>query len=112
MLISIIALALAVTAQPDSAPVRIWKTGNDILADCSSTSDAVRFACMGYIMGVSDTIATEGGLTQPIALPEGSTPVQLKDVVISYLTQHPEKRHLTAAALVYGALTGAFGIRH
>jgi hypothetical protein len=67
-------------------------TGNDLLHLCSDGGEGV---CLGYIMGVADTM--EGGAT-----------TILEDTVVAHLKRHVAARHLAANVLVAGALAVTF----
>jgi hypothetical protein len=80
-----------------------------LLEWCHQRSDA----CLGYIAGVSDTIDAVQSQGETVVgwrscSPKQVTGIQVKDVVVRFLTGHPEVRHLTAASLTARALAEAF----
>jgi hypothetical protein len=82
-------------------------TGNDLLHLCSDGGEGV---CLGYIMGVADTM--EGGATTIFGIracvPNRATGKQLEDTVVAHLKRHVAARHLAANVLVAGALAVTF----
>jgi len=104
----VVAFLLACNSHGDQA--RHWgetpgfETGNQLLEDCTESH------CLGYIIGVSDTIAflqSADLLRTPYCLERHITQGQVEDVVTKYLQDHPADRHLAAASLVFHALTDA-----
>jgi hypothetical protein len=89
-----------------------FDTGNRIHEDCRSGNYFNRGYCGGYVTGIVDTIESlqaRGALpANALCIPEGATKGQLVDVVIRYLEQNPERRHLEAAGLVPEAINAAF----
>ncbi len=74
-------------------------TGNEMLEMCRG-GNTEQGVCFGYIVGLSDGIAvlqmSLGKHWQPICKPRKVTSHQLRDVVVKYLDDHPEKRHEVA----------------
>ena len=71
-----------------------YKTGNDIYASCSSPSATREFGlCIGYVAGLADAFLEEKAFCPPT----GVTIIQLKDVLVKYLQNNPEKRHMGAS---------------
>lgn len=88
-----------------------FANGNALLADCDSSVGYDRGACSGYISGVSDAIAsyqTVHAFPDFVCMPDQVQRGQIIDVVVKYLRDHPEKRHLGAASMVTAALRLAF----
>ena len=92
-----------------------FKTGNDILTECSADRSQATYYqnsayCVAYVVGVVDDEALYADFTQKrlYCLPAEVTSGQIKDVVVASLQRHPEKRHLSAASLVAAALIEAF----
>lgn len=87
-------------------------SGNDLLRDCSDEKNVVSSSsCLGYINGVRDgvVLASVGlGAKPSFEISKNVELGQLKDVVVKYLNEHPEKRNLHAAVLVHSALAKAF----
>jgi hypothetical protein len=93
-------------------PVASNYSGNDLLRDCSDRNNVPSFSfCLGYINGLRDGVvfASLGpGAKPPFEISDRVELGQLKDVVVKYLNEHPEERHLHAAVLVESALAKAF----
>ncbi|WP_289150239.1 Rap1a/Tai family immunity protein [uncultured Salipiger sp.] len=95
-----------------------FRSGNDLLALCSSESTVDQAVCLGFISGVHDTILTAQGLGlvsqapgTGVCVPQGVDGVvagQVQDIVVRHLETHPEKRHFTAANIAWQALFQAF----
>jgi len=95
----------------DLPPIPVFMNGNRLFEMCQNTSVA---ECVGYVMGVSDevdSLASEGIVQKTICMPKDVLPIQAKDVVVQYLTLHPESRHLAAPGLAIQALRQAFPCR-
>jgi hypothetical protein len=71
---------------------------------CASNQSASRITCLGYVLGVADTL----GATGNACIPPGITEDQTKDLVIKYLRDHPESRHLGAASQIGISLMATF----
>jgi hypothetical protein len=89
--------------------------GNELFRVCSNSHDVAQAYCTGYVVGVTDAFMAVNGLiangrTMPSTCPpkEHLAPDQVRDVVVQYLTTHPEERHLAAAADALRALLAAF----
>jgi Rap1a immunity proteins len=85
----------------------MYFTGNKLLEICQD--DAAQ--CVRYIQGVTDgQLAAITATSRDVAycIPHESTAVQVKDVVVRFLTDHPELRHRPAAMLVANALANAW----
>jgi hypothetical protein len=98
-----------------------FMNGNKLLATCESPSNLD--ICLGYIEGVADELVSIKSLKIPFRAPNGNmvifmhdsscrplevTAGQAKDVVVQYLQNHPELRHLAATTSIYLALEKAF----
>lgn len=123
-LLFIATLSVATTAQAaDPLPPHNWTTpphrsaqstgrvayytGNSLFDLCRKDE----FSCTVYIQGVLDgQFSTIVATSRDVAycIPESSKPQQVKDVVVAYLTAHPERRHLLAAGLITNALADAW----
>lgn len=85
-------------------------TGNELYNHC--LNDATRAICFGYITGVADVTqlialkAEESELRSRLAFcrPVGVINGQLVDVVMAYLEDTPEDRHLPALGMIVVAL--------
>ncbi len=73
-------------------------TGNDLLERCESKDAYGNGICLGYVEAIRDAFLI-GSETPPFATPVEVTNQQLVDVVVKYLKDHPQRRHLQAAFL-------------
>jgi hypothetical protein len=79
--------------------------GNDLLEYCTAQPQESYFRagqCLGFINGVTTTSTNLG------CVPEGVTRGQAKDIVIRYLQQNPQRRHLGSSLLVEESFRNAF----
>ena len=81
--------------------------GNKLLEVCRSDD----YQCATYVVGVTDgqlaaIVATSR--TRAYCIPKGATSEQVKDVVVKYLIDHPQERHLLGGILVAEALSQAW----
>lgn len=102
------------TVTPDFS-VTSFLSGNDLFHVCSDGRDVVGQLCEAYVEGVADTVMAVNAMkTNGYAIPstcppkEHLAPDQVKDVVVQYLTAHPETRHHAASGEVWHALMVAF----
>lgn len=99
-----IAFLMMLAADPSSA----FLTGNDLYAECTSSSQVAQVSCLSYITGAADGVRSGMQLhkdkVDSICIPEGVTRGQLKDVVVQSLRDDPVNRNLPAGLLVWGAL--------
>lgn len=124
ILIGCLGFGISTYGQPrkKSAP-ELWgsgfRTGNDLLRLCDPKSSGVtpegytpeghplykydeayrqnQTSCLAYIVGVSDTSVW-------LNIPNNAESGQLQEIVVAYLTAHPETRQKNAASLVTLAL--------
>lgn len=85
-------------------------TGNDLLDSCESKDFKEAF-CLGYITGVTDLDGMDGSVfpeRRRSCVAENVSNGQVKDIVVKYLKDHPEERHLLAAILIVKAMAQAF----
>ena len=83
--------------------------GNDLFGFCSDSSANAQSFCNGYLAGVADALSvvdTMGVKTACLQLNIANE--QVKNIVMQYLTAHPEKRDLAAAGQDLMALQAAF----
>jgi hypothetical protein len=102
---------LLVTA-PQAPAGWSYLTGDALYAQCTSTADWDKQACMHYIMGVADGIdLVQGdypnGAMAPFVCSPYLTGKALKDIVVRYL-KDPSNRHYSAAEAVTFALENAW----
>lgn len=106
MRVILIAAFLMGLAGPVSAG---FDTGNTLHEQCQDGSGFSSGICMGYAVGVADAMMKKRKLLgYQACFPKGVTRAQVMDVVMAWLTKHPEKRHLAAWSLVIVALDEAF----
>ena len=82
-------------------------TGNQLLEWCESQAHFQQAFCLGYITGVTDIDSMDGSVfpeRRRSCVPENVSNGQVSDVVIKYLKDHPEERHLLAAILIVKAM--------
>ena len=128
------ALAIALSVPTLGADLPRPDTGNGLLALCSITVDSpgAEIAvpmCVGYLTGVWQSLKamgqppyTTGGATHLYwslnllridwDVVAKTTPRQLIDVILKYLKEHPEMRHLDSPILIQNALAVAFPGKH
>ena len=100
------ALFLVLSA-PQAHP---FDTGNDLLLTCKENTDAVMVSlCSAYIVGVVN--GYERAAPRPVFCRPATTVSQQMDVVIQFLERRPDIRHLSGAALIIAAMSGAFPCR-
>ncbi len=115
---ALVALLLAGTSLPATAQsvnVTVLVNGNELYDWCTSSSGNAKTSfCLGFIMGVLDTITTMQATKQAdrqVCVPRGVTPGQARDVLLAYLNQKPQERHVAAASLVWVSLHEAWPCR-
>jgi hypothetical protein len=93
-----------------------FKDGNKLYSECTSSPDYV-LVCMGYVQGVVDAGDQEAFLLEAdgrtIAgfrwcASDRANTKQAVDIVVRYLRDNPQRRHLVAAGLVAEALSQAW----
>jgi hypothetical protein len=92
-----LAAAIALAVVPAQAD-----TGNDLLKDCNS-QDAKMLFCLGRLQGFADGLAVwkiVAPETATTCIPDAVTAGQARDVVVKWLTDNPQDRHLSAGAIV------------
>jgi Rap1a immunity proteins len=104
--------AVLLTTAPQALAGWSYLTGDALYAQCSSGEEWDRQACISYIMGVSDGIdLVQGGYpnhaTAPIVCSPSLSGKELRDIVVTYLTD-PSNRHYAAAEAVTFALENAW----
>lgn len=107
---TILAAALGLALIGPTAASAQFKTGNDLLADCSSKETTSRIYCLGYVAGANDSILRQlSGSGEKLCAPDRYTTGQLRDMVINLLVEKPEHRHLPAEFFVLAAYIRAWG---
>jgi len=93
-------------------------TGNRLYEQCTSDQRSATYwyddaACTAYIQGFIEGATSFQELwpaetPKAICLPATVTAGQMRDVVVKYLAEHPERRHLSAMASITSAAMRAF----
>jgi hypothetical protein len=78
--------------------------GNDIFENCQPGSSLAPF-CNGYFIGAIDALITRGVV---FCAPDGLTAEQITSLVMRWLGDHPEKRHLPGPRVVASTLQDNF----
>ena len=99
-----IAISLAVLmlmwGSDAKAKERFLTSGIDLFSDCTGNSEVRKIYCVGYIIGVIDA-------SNSVCVTNVNR-VQLRDIVIKYLTENPQERHFTARSLIEVSLVPVF----
>jgi Ssp1 endopeptidase immunity protein Rap1a len=105
---TVLAAALAISSPPTLAN---YLTGKDLYADCSKPQGSFSQGfCSGYISGVVDAVEhyqVSKAAEKSVCVPKEVSIGQVKEIVVRYLTQHPDQRTTTASSLVWDALRNA-----
>lgn len=104
------AVAIVVASAPPCHAA--FKDGNDLYHDCSTSSAVDHGVCLGYIEGVADILS--GSVTLfgwRACIPQEAQAQRLSNVVLNFLSAHPEIRHNAAPSLVAAALASDFPCR-
>jgi hypothetical protein len=86
-------------------------TGNSLLELCESKDVSEQAFCLGYVVGATDVDSMDGAAfpeRRRSCAPDNVTNGQQRDIVVKYLKEHPEERHILAAILVVKAMAKAF----
>ncbi len=82
-----------------------FSIGNVLYDHCEKLSQY----CVGYVLGIADAMKNHNTVDgYASCIPDQSTGTQLIDVVIKYMSNHPERRHEAAVSLVSKAFEEAF----
>ncbi len=82
-----------------------------MLNTCQSADDVLQIACGSFIKGLvegSTGALGRGGHPQLFCPPDGATIGQDRDIIVRWLIDNPQWRHLPAAAVSMKALSRAF----
>ena len=106
---TVLAAAFAISSSPTLAN---YLTGKDLYADCSKPQGSFSQGfCSGYVSGVVDAIEyyqVSKGAEKSVCVPKEASIGQVKEIVVRFLTQHPDPRNNTASSLVSDALRNTF----
>jgi hypothetical protein len=111
-----VALFWSASVFSQSSTVGGFETGNKLFQICSDDHHFSQAYCKGYAVGVTDAISAvnamkaNGWAIPSTCIPQDEkvTSEQVRDVVVQYLTAHPETRHEAAAVNALKALLAAF----
>lgn len=107
-LLALMLIGTSLPANAQSVPVTVLVNGNEMHDWCTSPNSNPKLSlCLGFIMGVMDSITTTQATNQAVrqvCVPRGVTPGQAKDVYLAYLNRLPQERHLAASSTVWVAL--------
>jgi len=99
-------------SKEDGVEFLAYVTGNTLYDQCKSNEDNPKFLmCISYIWGAVDydnALFNAGLINRTYCIPPDVQSGQLKDVVLQYLSRHPEKRQLSGGALITFALHESF----
>jgi hypothetical protein len=99
--LSLLALILSFALIPAAARAQGgFETGRSLLGHCTSENIAAKSHCLGYIVGVYDALDTSRFFYTPEDISAG----RLRDVVLAYLQQNPERWDFQAENVVAIAL--------
>jgi len=110
----------SVFSETTQVPVGAFVNGNELFRVCSDDHHFNEAYCKGYVVGVTDALMAVSSqvkamgfapsICPPTIGPPGTNvvPDQVRDVVMQYLTAHPETRNQAAAGEEWKALLAAF----
>ena len=106
-------VALLTVATPAKAEVfESTQTGNGLLGLCrSSDNSREMLACYSYLKGTLDGWLTSENTFRngpSFCIPEGVTLIQLRDILVRWLDENPERRHEEGSALIVNAIVRSF----
>ncbi|MCY1672718.1 Rap1a/Tai family immunity protein [Novosphingobium sp. SL115] len=93
---------LAFAATPAHAE---WMNGSQLNDTCTSTAPVDRAMCLSYVMGVLDGYRA---LPQPPVTPDDISAGKVRDVVVAYMTDHPEILEKQGRTVVKTAIADAW----
>lgn len=83
--------------------------GNQMLQTCENTSGYNQGFCLGYLMGVVNSLVNGAvPLMCKNSKNDFVTLGQMKDIVLKFLSDHPESRHCGAIDITYVSLRNLF----
>jgi len=109
--LAVAALIALGSAQPAQAEFRIFG-GNHLFEMCNSKDAARSLYCDGYIRGIAEALTIDAATKAPegaeFCLRPTVTHAQVRDIVLTYLRDHPKERDGFAFELVRRAIFDAF----
>src|SRR5919206_246284 len=106
--VAVLTLAIGLS-YPSKAKAEYW-SDNDLLAYCKANDGTFeKGACMGYILGIADTLASGARIGNLRACITGGVSIgQLTDTVTHFLTTSSSTKNGNANIAVASALSNAF----
>ncbi len=102
-------VALVLVSAAANAPATAdWMSGNELKESCHSEGQYGRGACLGFTSAVAGIVDTETIYGWRACIPDGVTRGQLRDIMVKFLDDHPEKLHHSAASLAARAYEEVF----
>jgi hypothetical protein len=100
---TLLAILILIAFTANVQAVQVFYTGDQFVEE----SEPIK---TGYIVGIVEAHTfLNASLSQKVFCePMDASPGQLKAIVMKYLTNHPESRHLTASSLIFSSLQQAF----
>ena len=99
--------------EPEIVPMKKFLDVGLFEKACNGQREVDRGVCLGYIMGVADSLASPDGLFGLSAcFPDAITPPLLKDLAMLQIEKHPDWSSLAAAPVVALALSNGYPCRN
>lgn len=104
-----LAILAGSVATPFVVPAKAYfLDGDELMNHCSANVADEKFSpeiCVTYIMGAYDAYMFQRLIrNQPRCTPRNLTAGRLREVVVTYLQEHPDNRAMDASALVWNAI--------
>lgn len=100
---------LALIPGPTNAAEQNPSDGNGLYENCQSENLTLKVACHQYIIGVVDGVRVAEPEGKPsFGIPPDVRGIQIRDIVIQYLRDNPDKRHWPSSYLIWNALVKVF----
>ena len=86
-----------------------FQTGSNVLRFCESDMPIERGLCLGYIESAADALNARRAAASPACLiPEGVKAIEVRDIVVGVLQEHPETRDEDAFPLISRVIADAW----
>ena len=105
----LVILASAAAAQVSAYPKGNFSTGNDWLWQAQSEEFSTRIAARAFLSGMNDMHWYSGLAGECVPTPEEVIYGQIEAVVIKWLEDNPDERHLPMVAVLHTAKKEAWG---
>jgi hypothetical protein len=99
-------LVVSLTSTEAQIAVQSSVTTSVVVENCRRALNHMQMDCAGYILGVFDELSLSGQICPPVNPSGGSA--QAVAVALKFLTEHPERWHLTPGFLLREAFETAF----